>query len=75
MRVAIGCDHGGIVLKSAVIETLQEYGAEVEDFGTYSEASVDYPDYALKVAEAVAGGKCSTCSRGLRGSGLRAWRP
>ena len=69
MRVAIGCDHGGIVLKSAVIETLQEYGAEIEDFGTYSEASVDYPDYALKVAEAVAGGKCD-CGVIMCGTGI-----
>lgn len=69
MRVAIGCDHGGIVLKSAVLETLQEYGAEVEDFGTYSEASVDYPDYALKVAEAVASGKFD-CGVIMCGTGI-----
>lgn len=54
MKVAIGCDHGGIVLKEAVISTLTELGAEIVDMGTYSEASVDYPDYAYKVAKAVA---------------------
>ena len=69
MRVAIGCDHGGIVLKTAVIETLEELGATIEDFGTYSEASVDYPDYALKVAEAVASGKCD-CGVIMCGTGI-----
>ena len=58
MKIAIGCDHGGIVLKPAVIDTLTELGAEVEDFGTYDESSVDYPVYGLKVAEAVASGEC-----------------
>lgn len=54
MKVAVGCDHGGIVLKKAVISTLEELGAEIVDMGTYSEVSVDYPDYAYKVAKAVA---------------------
>ena len=57
-KVAIGCDHGGIVLKDAVISTLTDLGAEVVDFGTMSDQSVDYPEYGLKVAEAVAEGKC-----------------
>lgn len=56
MKIAIGCDHGGIVLKESVVETLKNLGAEVEDLGTYSEESVDYPVYGLKVAEAVASG-------------------
>ncbi len=56
MKIAIGCDHGGIVLKDSVIETLKNLGAEVEDFGTYTEESVDYPVYGQKVAEAVASG-------------------
>ena len=54
MKIAIGCDHGGIVLKPAVIKALTELGAEVVDLGTYDESSVDYPVYGLKVAEAVA---------------------
>lgn len=53
MKIAIGCDHGGIVLKPAVEEVLKENGIEIEDLGCYTQDSVDYPDYALKVAEAV----------------------
>ncbi len=69
MKIAIGCDHGGIVLKPAVIDTLTELGAEVEDFGTYDESSVDYPVYGLKVAEAIASGECDAgvlmCGTGI----------
>ena len=57
-KVAIGCDHGGIVLKDAVISVLTELGAEIMDFGTMSNQSVDYPEYGLKVAEAVSEGRC-----------------
>ena len=57
-KVAIGCDHGGIVLKYAVVSVLTELGAEIVDFGTISDQSVDYPEYGLKVAEAVAEGRC-----------------
>lgn len=58
MKVAVGCDHGGFVLKDAVIGTLEELGAQVVDFGTYSTESVDYPVYGKKVADAVASGEC-----------------
>lgn len=58
MKIAIGCDHGGIVLKPAIIEVLKKRGIEAVDFGCYDENSVDYPDYALKVAEAVSSGEC-----------------
>lgn len=58
MKIAIGCDHGGIVLKPAIVEELNKRGIEVEDFGCYDENCVDYPDYALKAAEAVSSGKC-----------------
>ena len=54
MKIAIGCDHGGFQLKNGIIAFLKENGYEVKDFGTYSEESCDYPDYAIKVAEAVA---------------------
>ena len=57
MKIAIGCDHGGIVLKDAVLEVLNEKNIEVEDLGCYTTDSVDYPDYALKVAEEVSQGK------------------
>lgn len=53
MKIAVGCDHGGIVLKDAVIETLEELGAEVIDLGTYTTDSVDYPVYGYKVAMAI----------------------
>lgn len=58
MKVAVGCDHGGFVLKDAVISTLEELGAKVVDMGTYSTESVDYPVYGKKVADAVANGEC-----------------
>ena len=57
-KVAIGCDHGGIVLKDAVVSVLTELGAEIVDFGTMTDQSVDYPEYGLKVAEAVAEDRC-----------------
>lgn len=53
MKIAIGCDHGGFRLKNAVIEHLEKKGVEVKDFGTYTEESCDYPDFAQKVAEEV----------------------
>ncbi len=69
VRVAIGCDHGGIVLKDSVIEALKELGAEAVDFGTYSTESVDYPEFGLKVAEAVASGDCA-CGVLMCGTGI-----
>lgn len=56
MKIAIGCDHGGIVLKDAVIKAVVELGHEYEDLGAYDNQSVDYPDYGEKVAVAVASG-------------------
>ncbi|MBE5731054.1 MAG: ribose 5-phosphate isomerase B [Clostridia bacterium] len=56
--IAIGCDHAAVKLKNTIKEHLIAHGMEVEDFGCFSDASVDYPDYALKVAEAVAEQKC-----------------
>ena len=55
--IAIGSDHGGYALKQAVMKHLESRGEQYHDFGTYSEASCDYPDYGRAVAEAVAGGK------------------
>lgn len=57
MKIAIGCDHGGIVLKPAILDVLKSKHIEVMDFGTFSEESVDYPDFALMVAEAVSSGE------------------
>lgn len=58
MRIAIGCDHGGFILKAAVVDKLKELGHEVVDFGTNSDASVDYPIYGEAVANAVASKDC-----------------
>lgn len=57
MRVAIGCDHAGVDLKHEIVGYLREQGIVVTDFGTEGAESVDYPDYARKVAEAVRGGE------------------
>ena len=56
--IALGCDHGGFAIKEAIKKYLEENGIEYNDFGTYSEESVDYPIYAKKVADAVASGEC-----------------
>jgi ribose 5-phosphate isomerase B len=53
MKIAIGSDHAGISLKNEVLKHLETKGVEFKDFGTYSEASCDYPDFAEKVAESV----------------------
>jgi ribose 5-phosphate isomerase B len=57
MKIALASDHAGYAEKERLKPLLSELGLEVEDFGTVSEASVDYPDYARKVAEAVAHGE------------------
>mgnify|MGYP001773263941 CR=1 FL=1 len=57
MRIAIGSDHGGYVLKQELLTRLQDLGHEWKDFGCYSEESVDYPDYAIEVAHRVASGE------------------
>ncbi|MBX3291144.1 MAG: ribose 5-phosphate isomerase B [Acidobacteria bacterium] len=56
-KIAIGFDHAGFDAKDDVLSTLNELGVEYDDFGTTSSESVDYPDYARKVAEAVSDGK------------------
>jgi ribose 5-phosphate isomerase B len=53
LRIALGCDHGGFLLKPAVLEALADAGCDVIDCGAYSTDSVDYPDYAKLVAEKV----------------------
>ena len=55
MKVALGNDHRGVAAKLRLANMLVGLGYEVEDFGAPSSASVDYPDYAIPVAEAVAG--------------------
>ena len=56
MKVAIASDHAGFEVKEELKPLLDEIGIEVEDFRTVSEESVDYPDYARRVAEAVTKG-------------------
>ena len=56
-NVAIACDHGGYELKLDVIRHLEEKGIAYEDFGCDSTESVDYPDYGIPAAKAVAEGK------------------
>ena len=56
MRIAIGCDHRGLNLKSAITDLLAELGHECEDFGCYDTTSVDYPDIARQAAQALAQG-------------------
>ena len=57
MKIAIGADHGGYELKGKVIDFLKKEGYDVEDFGTHSKESCDYPLIGFEVAKAVAGGK------------------
>lgn len=56
--LALGCDHGGYPLMKEVIDYLEKNGIEYKNFGTYSDASVDYPEYGKAVANAVAAGEC-----------------
>ena len=69
MRIAIGCDHAGFRLKEQIRGYLQESKHAVTDFGTHSEESVDYPDFATQVAQAVAAGQHEfgilVCSTGI----------
>ncbi len=68
-RIAIGCDHAALSMKVKLRDTLRAEGYEVLDQGTDSTASVDYPDFARKVAEAVASGQADfgvmICATGL----------
>lgn len=56
MKIAIGADHAGFELKNQLGDVLRQTGHEVCDFGTNSAESADYPDYAIRVAKAVASG-------------------
>ena len=57
MKIAVGCDHGGLEHKNAIAEHLKSEGFEVEDFGIYENKSVDYPEMALKVANSIKNGE------------------
>lgn len=55
--IAIGCDHGGFELKQEILKYLEEKNLDYKDFGCYDTASVDYPEYAKKVANAIVSGE------------------
>ena len=69
MKIAVASDHGGFALKEKVKEHLIEGGFDVEDLGTHSEESVDYPVYGKACGEAVASGKADlgvvVCGTGI----------
>lgn len=71
MRVAVGSDHAGFIIKDAVINAVKQAGHEPIDFGTMNLDSVDYPDYAEKVGKAIINGEAD---RGIAicGSGVGA---
>lgn len=59
LPVAIGCDHAGYEYKTAIVKWLNEKGHQVADMGVYENKSVDYPDYAHPVADAVEKGEAA----------------
>ena len=69
MRIALGADHAGFALKEGLAAHLRAAGHQVQDFGTNSTESTDYPDYAAPVARAVADGVADrgvlVCSSGV----------
>lgn len=69
MKFVVGCDHGGINIKSQVVSILQNKGHDVLDVGTNTLNSVDYPDFAVEVSKAVSSGKADigvlVCGTGL----------
>ncbi len=56
--IALGCDHGGLDIKNAIIKMLESKGIEYRDLGTYTADSVDYPVYAKAVCRAITSGGC-----------------
>ena len=83
LTIALASDHAGFALKNQVRLFLEDNGAKVQDFGCYSDASCDYPDYAHPLAEAVEKGEyefgiviCSTgngiCMTANKHQGIRA---
>jgi len=69
LKVAVGCDHGGIDLKETIKSVLDDLGHEVDDQGCYSHESVDYPDFADAVTALVKENKCE-CGILICGTGI-----
>ncbi len=69
MKITIGCDHGGLEHKDAIVAHLKERGFEVKDNGIYENHSVDYPDIAVKVCADITSGECErgilVCGTGI----------
>ncbi len=69
MKIAIAADHAGFSLKEKLLAVLREKGEEVSDFGTHSDESTDYPDYAIAVSHQIAQGAAQrgilVCSTGV----------
>ncbi|HUI03759.1 MAG TPA: ribose 5-phosphate isomerase B [Acidimicrobiales bacterium] len=69
MRIAVGSDHAGFLLKQFLASHLAQMGHEVDDLGTDSERSVDYPEYGAAVGRAVSEGRAElglcTCGTGM----------
>ncbi len=69
MKIAIGCDHGGYLLKQDILIWLEEHDIDFEDVGCYNTDSVDYPIYGEKVARRVSSGECDKgiviCTTGI----------
>lgn len=67
--IAIGSDHGGFELKAKIIEFLKEKNVEVKDYGCYNTDSIDYPDVAKDVCQAVVKNECErailVCGTGI----------
>ena len=62
MKIALGCDHGGLEHKNAIKDFLEEKGFTVVDEGIYEQVSVDYPDIAIKVCDNIVN---KTCELGI----------
>jgi ribose 5-phosphate isomerase B len=69
MRIAVGSDHAGFDLKKIIVEYLKTAGRSYEDFGVFSEESVDYPDLASAVVSGIMEGRCS-CGILICGTGI-----
>jgi ribose 5-phosphate isomerase B len=69
MRLAVGSDHAGLALKQQLVEHCKKAGHDVEDVGTHTDASCDYPDFALAVSQRVVDGKADlgllVCGTGI----------
>ena len=70
--ISIACDHGAIALKNHLKAYLEGKGYEVEDFGTHTTDSCDYPDFVVPAVQAVANGECEKgivlCTTGIGAS-------